>query len=64
MEEIVEGLVAATRKGIKDLSRQLDDFLILLSYKFQVSIIAEYLSKEYSDSLIQIVKKSLKEWDF
>lgn len=61
IEEMAEGLCAATRKGIKDLSRQLDDFLILFSYKFQVSILAECFSKEYSVYLSQIGDESCNE---
>ena len=63
-EEMAEELgvaTAATRKGIKDLSRQLDDFLILFSYKFQVSIPAECFSKEYSAYLSQIGDESCNE---
>ena len=48
----------ATTKGIKGLRRQLDDFLILFSHKFKVSIPAECFFKEYSASLSQIGDES------
>ena len=58
---MVKGLRATTRKEIKNLSRQLNDFLILFSYKFQVSIPVECFSKEYSASLSQIGDESCNE---
>jgi len=44
----------ATRKVIKDISRKLDNFLILFSHKFHISISVECFSNKYFTFLNQL----------
>ena len=51
----------ATRKVIKDINKKLNNFFILFSHEFHVSIPVECLSQKYSASLNQIEDESYKE---
>ena len=56
--EATRQVIRNTSEIIKDMDRKLDDFMILFSHKFQVSVPIECFSKEYSTTYNLIGDKS------